>query len=518
MNIKAGSRSLTFRVVTLCVAGLVLAGVGETLFFAHMLRRDVVALTAAQLSSIAGYVARVIDRDVTQRRAYLDHLAQRLPPDVLADPGLLSRHTLSRDRRFFFTLGLFIADARGIILGQEEDTLLPSPHPDAPFFAEALRTGFAVGQPRMGEMSGVPEVTLALPIPARPDWVLVGTVALRDSNFLEGLYTAKVGESGGLVLLSPRDRLFLGASDYDVLLLPTPREGLHPQHDAVMKGFRGTGIGRRVDGTEELAAIASVPSTGWALVARLPTREVDAPVRALQDVMLGTAGVVFLGLAVLLTWMLRRMLRPLRHGASQADRMTSGDIPFEPLPVARDDEVGHLTAAYNRLLSTLLQSRADMAYLAHHDPLTGLANRRTFGERLAGEVSRTRRHDGVFALLYLDLDGFKPINDTHGHQAGDEVLRQVAARLGAAVRREDLVARLGGDEFAVLLPDQGADEARKIAHKLHQAVTSPIPFQGGSLTVGVSVGIALYPRDGDSAEALLGWGDRAMYQAKKGKR
>lgn len=158
--------------------------------------------------------------------------------------------------------------------------------------------------------------------------------------------------------------------------------------------------------------------------------------------------------------------------------------------------------------------------LAHYDTLTGLPNRLLFEERFEQVQQLAERNKTPFALLLLDLDGFKPVNDTYGHEAGDNVLRQIAERLQACIRRRsDTVARLGGDEFVILLPhlDQRED-ALQIARQIQIALARPLTLSGtteASLTLGVSTGIACYPEHGDSARNLLRAADAAMYQVKK---
>ncbi len=156
-------------------------------------------------------------------------------------------------------------------------------------------------------------------------------------------------------------------------------------------------------------------------------------------------------------------------------------------------------------------SRARLTEQAANDPLTGLANHRTFHERLSGEVSRARRHMGSLSVLVLDIDHFKSVNDTHGHRVGDEVLSEVARRIRGEVRTEDLVARIGGEEFAVLAPATGEREALHLAERIRQAVRET-PFAGvGRVTL--SVGVCALERARDQEE-LLRLADGALYWAK----
>jgi len=153
--------------------------------------------------------------------------------------------------------------------------------------------------------------------------------------------------------------------------------------------------------------------------------------------------------------------------------------------------------------------------LARHDPLTGLANRRHFLEEFDRRLALVGDDADAFALMFVDLDRFKPINDVHGHAVGDQLLQEIAARLGACIREDSFAARLGGDEFAILLESPGdregvASGARRILHEL----SAPILVNGLKLTVGASIGIAMCPDDGRCAADLLQRGDAAMLRAK----
>jgi diguanylate cyclase (GGDEF)-like protein len=150
--------------------------------------------------------------------------------------------------------------------------------------------------------------------------------------------------------------------------------------------------------------------------------------------------------------------------------------------------------------------------LSQRDALTGLGNRRVLEQRLKYEIARHRRHERRFCVVAMDLDGFKQVNDRFGHQAGDEVLREVARALARTVREQDTVVRLGGDEFCILAPESGPDEADGLAGRVRRAVSGAVE---GLESLSVSAGWAVFPDDGQHADELLSRADEAAIEAKR---
>lgn len=185
--------------------------------------------------------------------------------------------------------------------------------------------------------------------------------------------------------------------------------------------------------------------------------------------------------------------------------------------IAERDSLEHRILQSASALNKSLEAEELARHRALHDAVTTLPNVTLFGDRLEHALEQAQRHGWRLAVLFLDLDGFKLINDTHGHDVGDKVLQAVASRLSAATRGGDSVARRGGDEFLVLMLEVQADaSAVAFATKLRVLLAEPMPIDGNLLRVGVSVGLSLYPDDGTTAAALLKSADTAMYAAKKG--
>nr|WP_067298421.1 diguanylate cyclase [Marinobacterium profundum] len=175
-----------------------------------------------------------------------------------------------------------------------------------------------------------------------------------------------------------------------------------------------------------------------------------------------------------------------------------------------------LLLAIVALLLQLIRVFRRARHQATVDALTGLPNRRMLLERANQLIAQTRRNDSGFALCYVDLNGFKPVNDYYGHQAGDLVLQEIASRLRRALRAVDTVARTGGDEFVLLLPGiESPEHVDAVLQKLSAALRVPVPYGRQSIVVGASMGWALYPREADDLDALMALADSRMYEMKE---
>ena len=249
--------------------------------------------------------------------------------------------------------------------------------------------------------------------------------------------------------------------------------------------------------------------------------------RNLIIVVATTFGLMFFAL-VLTLFVSRSLVRPIREIASYATHIGHGNYDVT-LSIERHDEIGELANAFTDMSKNLRRSTDEIRQLAYHDSLTQLPNRLMFRQHLESALAHAQRHGERIALMFIDLDDFKRINDTLGHSAGDSLLREFARRLVDCVRvydyvavmketvsgRDPGVARLGGDEFTILLPDIHAPlDAAVVARRLLKAVTRPFILDSNEMMVGASIGITTFPDDGDDAESLLKNADVAMYQAK----
>ncbi|SDI49000.1 diguanylate cyclase domain-containing protein [Pseudomonas panipatensis] len=232
---------------------------------------------------------------------------------------------------------------------------------------------------------------------------------------------------------------------------------------------------------------------------------------------------VFSLLAIALAILFSRALtHPLQMLIHAARRFQTGHTLDEALPVEREDEIGVLARGFDQMrkelkshLEVMGRTQQELRHLANHDSLTGLPNRMQFFQQMEQAIAETAGTHQQLAVLFIDLDHFKSINDQMGHAVGDEVLMVVASRLRRAVRSDDIVARLGGDEFVVLIRGAGiAPIASSVTRKILGALNERVTLNGAVLQIGASVGISLYPEDGVTAEDLILRADSAMYKAK----
>ena len=260
------------------------------------------------------------------------------------------------------------------------------------------------------------------------------------------------------------------------------------------------------------------------------THAADAMHRRLAEIgdrhrgWIGLLGMVLIGLGLVVVWLLQRTLvRPIRQLADVAGAIEGGNFEIDTPVSSRSDEVGDLVRAFGRMSSSVARHDRDIRRMAYSDALTGLANRLQFREKLDQRLLQLRGAGRQLALLFADIDDFKRVNDTLGHDAGDDVLVQFSNRIREAVKRlggeSALLARFGGDEFVILIESSTADgdvrtAASRLAETLVAELSRPIVVQDRQVFLGTSIGITLFPEDASGSTMLMKNGDIAMYQAK----
>ncbi|GHT90219.1 hypothetical protein FACS1894101_2460 [Betaproteobacteria bacterium] len=314
---------------------------------------------------------------------------------------------------------------------------------------------------------------------------------------------------------------------------PNLIQGLFPMAQRIVSGERDSIVtniqGRKPEDFEALAAFYRVRIADFSNE-RFFILGLSEPLRNIRQESSLLAGNIwrivlsFSCLALLIAWgVSQAVLQPLARILTSVRRFAAGDSGENlPLPTGRQDEVGLLARGVEEMqnqiraqVTALEENHHAMMHMAHHDALTGLPNRLTFFTLLENAIAQARRQGRKLAVLFVDLDRFKVINDQYGHQAGDELLLAVARRLRSGVRASDTAARLSGDEFVVLLnPIHSDEEACLVTEKLLQRFNQPVELEEVTLPIHASIGISLFPDHGQTPQVLLEAADVAMYASK----
>lgn len=232
-------------------------------------------------------------------------------------------------------------------------------------------------------------------------------------------------------------------------------------------------------------------------------------------IIISVAGVIIAIVATAL--LIYSVLIPIRLLKQGAEHFGRGDLTHR-VPVVSRDEFGELAKTFNTMAAQLEKDHAALEEMAIHDGLTGLYNHREFHRLLQAELERSQRYKHPLSLLMLDIDHFKRVNDTYGHQSGDQVLHILADQLRNGIRKVDYAARYGGEEFIIVLPEMIAPDALLVAERLRQSIAAqPITIAQGqviAITITITIGVAAFPDDADSKDKLIAAADKALYAAK----
>ena len=283
---------------------------------------------------------------------------------------------------------------------------------------------------------------------------------------------------------------------------------------------------------DDIYHISSVElNPGILLTAVLPDAEMLTVTRKLGILVAIITTITIILFSTLLLMALRHLvIRPLQKLDRASYAIARGNMDVH-VDVPGNDEIASLAGSFSNMAKSLSESHEQVKYMAHHDALTGLPNRHMFKEYFSRSLSHAKRHNESLTLMFLDIDEFKHVNDTLGHEAGDRLLEEISGRLNNVLRDSDLVcvpdvpasdnpakmiARIGGDEFTLLLPDlKKPEQACKVAERILDSLKDAFVINRHKFYVGGSIGITMHPQDGQTSEELIKHADLAMYQAKR---
>jgi diguanylate cyclase (GGDEF)-like protein len=431
-----------------------------------------------------------------------------------------SPHLSSNDLRAFHSQAKEVLPnliANNIVLidvnGQHRvNTLRPYGEPLPSAGSPQLHRMFETGRPVVtdlfpGPVIGRPLVAVGVPV-RRGDAVVYSLNAGIPPERLSGIlvqqrlpadWIAAIFDSTGAVVSRTHEmNRFLGKKGTPALV---KRMG-----EVAEDSFESTTL----EGIPALIVFSRSAVSNWTVAIGIPARYLTGELwHLLWWLVLGF--VLLLLSSLVLAWAIGgRISRSIDGLAGPALALGFGEaVTVPPLHLREADAVGQALIKASKMLQ-------EAEHRGHHDALTGLANRILFNEIVDHQMAVCARSGTPLAVLFVDLDGFKAVNDTHGHATGDELLRAVAQRLKSGIRSSDLAARLGGDEFAIVLVNTGTKEAAIVARKLADSVSIPYPIGQLKIEISASIGIAAYPESGTNSEALLRSADEAMYETKSG--
>jgi diguanylate cyclase (GGDEF)-like protein len=437
-------------------------------------------------------------------------------------------------------------DAAGRVLAATDGLLEGESVAGQAWFAHALQ------KPMLGDAREVPLLAGRLPTQApgrAPRFIDVAAPVRDPAGGVIGVVGAHLSLQWAQALQERMTRQVSTLGDAEVLIVDRAGEVLiGPPTTLGRPMWELMGGAGYLVGLAATTAQSEAEGLGWSVLVRVPRSQALQEIAQVRWAIAGVAGIVVLLALIFADLMSRLVSAPLRRLAREARQIIAGEArgfavirgyresvelshalhtlieslgrrrqELEQLASGLEREVGERTAA-------LESANRRLAELAITDPLTGLYNRRHFDERLLEAARRCAAGDGGVALILVDIDHFKRINDRHGHPTGDEVLRQVSRLLAESLRPSDLLARIGGEEFAVLAADGNAEEGRQLGQRLLERIRSASPLAVGRLRIPLSVSLGLAAcRSGRGAaqtmaERLLSQADGALYAAKAGGR
>jgi len=533
-----GLRSIKIKIIAFALLATLIPSLTMGWLSYRNNRRAIDEKTVQELTSLTSHASREIDLWLRERRYEMRVLSSSYEVsenlERLSQPGQVDRSKAGALRRLGDYLGsvgrkfadykqLFVVDVQGKLLASSTAPS-PAPGPAGDWLDRARANETAIGEAYWDKALRAGVMVVAEPIRSA------------DGAFL-GAMGAKVGFEGidrilasyakdpsqELYLVTRRGEILISSADLGGAFMtskidPAAADSLF-SHETPLEfhSFRGA---------EVLGTLRAIPELGWGVVAEKDRAAAYSAIIRLRNLTLTLISAVLLGIGLAAYLLGLTIVRPLGRLAQGAARVAGGDLEVD-LPIHGRSEVSYMTAVFNEMVARLRKFRDENAVINQElrerndelgrlsvtDSLTGLYNRTQLPELLTKELARSQRHHHSFSILMVDIDHFKRFNDTHGHQAGDELLRRFAEILRSSLRSCDFAARYGGEEFLILLTETAPKGGLHFAEQLRQKVEE-MRWKGGK-AVTVSVGVASFPDSGEDVESLIRQADVALYQCKR---
>ncbi|NHZ81417.1 diguanylate cyclase [Massilia sp. CCM 8695] len=500
------SPGIRARLVTLALGCVLpIAGVAALLLF-EFYEREQTRLISNAISQARAMVS-TIDRDFARTQAALEALATSRR---LATGDLQGFHSRVQDAvKNMQADSIVVVDASGpLLLSTRRPFGAPLPKlATAPLLKRVMETGKpGVSDLYIGPVVGRFIYTVAVPVKRDGAFLYLLSATASPTQLasvlteqkMSSTWRASIVDSTGTVVARTHDLVkFLGGKVNPDLL----QRMAHADED----GFKT----RTLDGVPVITVYSRSQVSRWSVVLGMPLEELTMGLRqTLTQLIVATFAA--LGVGIALAWFIGgRVATSIAALTKPAIALALGEtaIAIAPLYFEEANAMGHA-------LQDTAKSLQHAKHEAQHDGLTGLANRSSFHLVVSQHLARCLRNKTGLAVLFIDLDGFKAVNDTYGHAVGDQLLKTVSIRITGAVRDSDFCARLGGDEFAIALLESDLEKGAAFAQGLIEVISEPYLMDGITATVSASVGVAAFPASAVSTDALLNQADQAMYQAK----
>jgi len=457
---------LKTRVTLFALAVLLICMWSVNLLAVHALRDEMQQITGRQQFSTVSFIAGNIDQALQQRQQALQSVAARLGPTLMNDPAALQRY-LDGLRVFqsLFNAGTMVTGADAVAMASVPATAgrVGVDYADRDFMVAALTEGRAsIGEPVPGRPVKVPVFAMAVPIldrQGKPIGAVVGLTDLAAPNFLDQITNQRYGDTGSFLLIAPRQRLVMVASDRQRVMERLPQIGVNPEIDRFLAGYEGSAIMRNPLGQEVLASDKTVPTAGWILAATLPTQEAFAPIGAMQrQVLIATLLLSALACA-LIWWLLRRELTPLMNTLDELGHLAQAQTPVQPLHTTKQREVGLLVDGFNRLLDTLAQREAALRAAKAEAEAANRAK-----SRFLAAASHDLRQPLAALTLYVDMLAQAP---AAGQEKLSARLRECTASLGTLLGELLDVSKLDSGVITPAVCDFSLDSLRNPLLAVH---------------------------------------------------
>lgn len=509
-------QTFKFKIAALLVLMVMLASVlvgGASLVVAEREMREVIG--NQEMATLAG-AAAYLDRDIISKQQVLRVLAEGLQAAPVAHGKVQAQLEQRGGLRDEFT-NVAALDPSGQLIANLQDRRMVgklNSH-GRQFFRDTLAAQESVvSAPFRSVLTGRPVVAVTQPVLTAAgaiDYVLVGTIDLQRPAFA-GQMQALRGHASGY--------LFIVAADGTTVYHPDPtrllvREAPGSLAQTALEGPDGWRVDLHDQGRATMLVHTRLKRVDWTIAVAMPLQDVFAGMDGVRLRALGTAALAAL-LAGLLGWLLvRAMLAPLYQLYGRVLALGRDGVDVEQFNSPRPDEFGQLSRAFYQVSRQHQTAERNLQRLATTDQLTGAHNRRMFDEFFPQALKRAIRAGQQIGLAVLDIDHFKVINDTYGHQAGDAVLVQFADRLRQAVRSTDTVARIAGDEFVIVFEHlDTAHDVNLLGQKVIAAMKAPFNVNGKALEVSASIGIALTTELPADVDKVMLAADQALYCVK----